>query len=64
MGKGQAVLVYLGYSKALDTISSSILLEKLASHSVDGCSVHRVKNFSGWPGPGNGVYLKHPGMEK
>ncbi|KAJ7425780.1 rna-directed dna polymerase from mobile element jockey-like [Willisornis vidua] len=38
--------VYLDFSKAFDTISHSILLEKLAVHCWDGCTVHWVK--TGW----------------
>ncbi|KAJ7417986.1 rna-directed dna polymerase from mobile element jockey-like [Willisornis vidua] len=41
---GMAVtLVYLVFSKAFDTISHSILLEKLAAHGVDKCTVLWVK---------------------
>ncbi|GAB0175604.1 hypothetical protein GRJ2_000025600 [Grus japonensis] len=32
-------------SKAFDTISHSILLEKLAAHGLDGCTLHWVKNW-------------------
>ncbi|GAB0186434.1 mitochondrial enolase superfamily member 1 [Grus japonensis] len=43
--EGKAVdVVYLDFSKAFDTISHSILLEKLAAHSLDGCTLHCVKN--------------------
>ncbi|GAB0179656.1 mitochondrial enolase superfamily member 1 [Grus japonensis] len=37
-------VVYLDFSKAFDTTSHSILLEKLAAHGSDGCTLHRVKN--------------------
>ncbi|GAB0179643.1 mitochondrial enolase superfamily member 1 [Grus japonensis] len=44
--KGKAVSVaYLDFSKAFDTISHSILLEKLAAHGLDGCMLHWVKNW-------------------
>ncbi|GAB0185764.1 mitochondrial enolase superfamily member 1 [Grus japonensis] len=36
--------VYLDFSKDFDTISRSILLEKLAAHGLDGCTLHWVKN--------------------
>ncbi|KAK4829691.1 hypothetical protein QYF61_006066, partial [Mycteria americana] len=38
-------VVYLDFSKALDTVSHSILLEKLAAHGLDGCTLHWVKNW-------------------
>ena len=43
--EGKAVdVVYLDFSKAFDTISHSILLEKLAAHGLDGCTLRWVKN--------------------
>ncbi|PKU30596.1 rna-directed dna polymerase from mobile element jockey- hypothetical protein [Limosa lapponica baueri] len=36
-------VIYLDFSKAFDTISHSILLEKLAGHGVDGHMLHWVK---------------------
>ena len=38
--------VYLDFSKAFDTVSHSILLEKLAAHSLDRCTLCWVK--TGW----------------
>ena len=35
--------VYLDFSKTFDTISYSILLEKLAVHGLDGNTLHWVK---------------------
>ncbi|GAB0178708.1 mitochondrial enolase superfamily member 1 [Grus japonensis] len=47
--EGKAVdVVYLDFSKAFDTISHSILPEKLFAHSLDGRTLCWVKN---WPGP-------------
>ncbi|GAB0188296.1 hypothetical protein GRJ2_001294900 [Grus japonensis] len=44
--EGKAVdVVYLDFSKAFDTISHSILLEKLAAHDLDGHTLHWVKNW-------------------
>ncbi|KAK4807004.1 LOW QUALITY PROTEIN: hypothetical protein QYF61_000333 [Mycteria americana] len=44
--EGKAVdVVYLGFSKAFDTVSHSILLEKLAAHGLDGCTLLWVKNW-------------------
>ncbi|NXN44490.1 RTJK polymerase, partial [Rhinoptilus africanus] len=31
--------------KAFDTVSHSILLEKLAAHGLDKCTLHWVKNW-------------------
>ena len=48
-GKGVDV-VCLDFSKDFDTISHSILLEKLAVHSLDRRTLHCVKNWlDGWP---------------
>ncbi|KAK4826774.1 hypothetical protein QYF61_011401 [Mycteria americana] len=42
-------VVYLDFSKAFDTVSHSILLEKLAAHGLDGCTLRWVKNWlDGW----------------
>ncbi|KAK4818050.1 hypothetical protein QYF61_004577 [Mycteria americana] len=48
--EGKAVnVVYLDFSKAFDTVSHSILLEKLAAHGLDGCTFLWVKNWlDGW----------------
>ncbi|KAK4822693.1 hypothetical protein QYF61_019562 [Mycteria americana] len=43
---GKAVdVVYLDFSKVFDTVSHSILLEKLDAHGLDGCTLHWVKNW-------------------
>ncbi|GAB0175753.1 mitochondrial enolase superfamily member 1 [Grus japonensis] len=43
--EGKAVdVVYLDFSKAFDTVSHSILLEKLAAHGLDRCILRWVKN--------------------
>ncbi|KAK4819842.1 LOW QUALITY PROTEIN: hypothetical protein QYF61_012987 [Mycteria americana] len=42
--EGKAVgVVYLDFSKAFDTVSHSILLEKLAAHGLDRCTLRWVK---------------------
>ncbi|KAK4816495.1 hypothetical protein QYF61_017456 [Mycteria americana] len=48
--EGKAVdVVCLDFSKAFDTVSHSILLEKLAAHGLDGCTLCWVKNWlDGW----------------
>ncbi|KAK4816049.1 hypothetical protein QYF61_011057 [Mycteria americana] len=38
-------VVYMDFSKAFDTISHSILLEKLAAHDLDGRMLHWVTNW-------------------
>ncbi|KAK4824198.1 hypothetical protein QYF61_012014 [Mycteria americana] len=44
--EGKAVdVVYLDFSKAFDAVSHSILLEKLAAHGLDGCTLRWVKNW-------------------
>ncbi|KAK4806341.1 hypothetical protein QYF61_017210 [Mycteria americana] len=44
--EGKAVdVVYLDFSKAFDMVFHSILLEKLASHGLDGCTLRWVKNW-------------------
>ncbi|KAK4818945.1 hypothetical protein QYF61_022210 [Mycteria americana] len=44
--EGKAVdVVYLDFSKAFDTVSHSILLEKLAAHGLDGCTLRWAKNW-------------------
>ncbi|KAK4833053.1 hypothetical protein QYF61_027555, partial [Mycteria americana] len=40
-----ADVVYLDFSKAFDTVSHSILLEKLAAHGLDGHSLYCIKNW-------------------
>ncbi|GAB0190043.1 hypothetical protein GRJ2_001469600 [Grus japonensis] len=50
--EGKAVdVVYLDFNKAFDTVSHSIVLEKLAPHGLDRHTLCWVKNLSGWPGP-------------
>ncbi|KAK4811277.1 hypothetical protein QYF61_023329 [Mycteria americana] len=44
--EGKAVdVVYLDFNKAFDTVSHGILLEKLAAHGLDGCTLRWVKNW-------------------
>ncbi|KAK4830620.1 hypothetical protein QYF61_012445 [Mycteria americana] len=43
--EGQAVdVIYLDFSKAFDTVSHSILLEKLAAYGLGGCTLCWLKN--------------------
>ena len=45
VGDGKAVdVVYLDFSKAFDTVSHSILLEKLVAHGLDRYTLCWVKN--------------------
>ncbi|GAB0175699.1 mitochondrial enolase superfamily member 1 [Grus japonensis] len=48
--EGKAMdVIYLDFSKAFDTVSHSIHLEKLAAHGLDGHTVCWVKNWlDGW----------------
>ncbi|GAB0203339.1 mitochondrial enolase superfamily member 1 [Grus japonensis] len=44
--EGKAVdVIYLDFSKAFNTVSHSILLEKLAAHGLDRCTLHWVTNW-------------------
>ncbi|GAB0209560.1 mitochondrial enolase superfamily member 1 [Grus japonensis] len=44
--EGKAVdVIYLDFSKAFNTVSHSILLEKLDAHGLDRCTLHWVKNW-------------------
>jgi len=44
--EGKAVdVVYLDFSKSFDTVPHSILLEKLAAHGLDGCTLRWIKNW-------------------
>ncbi|PKU49367.1 rna-directed dna polymerase from mobile element jockey-like [Limosa lapponica baueri] len=44
--EGKAVdVVSLDFSKAFNTVSHSILMEKLAAHGLDGNTLHWVKNW-------------------
>jgi len=37
-------VIYLDFSKAFDTVPHSILLEKLAAHGLDECTLRCIKN--------------------
>jgi len=44
--EGKAVdVVYLDFSKAFDTVPHSILLETLAAHGLDGCTLQWIKHW-------------------
>ena len=44
--EGRAVdVVYLGFSKAFDTVSHNTLLEKLRKHGLDEWSVRWIENW-------------------
>jgi len=43
--KGKAVdVIYLHFSKAFDTVPHSILLQKLAAHGLDECTLSWITN--------------------
>ena len=48
--EGKAVdVVYLDFSKAFDSVSHNILMEKLAAHGLDGRMLRWVKHWlDGW----------------
>jgi len=56
-GEGNEVdVVCLDFSKAFDIVPHSILLEKLAAHSLDGCTLCWIKNWlNGRAESGGGV---------
>ena len=44
--EGKAVnVVYLDFSKLFDTVPHNILMEKLAAHGLDGCTLCWVKHW-------------------
>jgi len=44
--EGKAVgVIYLDISKAFDTVPHSVLLEKVAAHGLDGCTLRWIKNW-------------------
>ena len=44
--EGQAVdAVYLDFSKAFGTVPHNILVERLAAHGLDGCTLRWVKHW-------------------
>ena len=43
--EGKAVVVYLDFSKAFGTVPHNILMEKLAAHGLDGCTLCWVKHW-------------------
>jgi len=48
--EGKAVdVIYLDFSKVSDTVTHSILLEKLAAYGLDECTLCWIKNWlGGW----------------
>jgi len=46
VNEGKAMdVIYLDFNKAFDTVPHSVLLEKLAAHGLDGCTLCWVKNW-------------------
>jgi len=44
--EGKAVdVIYLGFRMTFDTVPHSILLQKLAAHGLDGCTLRWLKNW-------------------
>ncbi|PKU41187.1 rna-directed dna polymerase from mobile element jockey-like [Limosa lapponica baueri] len=50
LGQGKAVdIVYLDFQKAFDTVPHRILMEKLAAHCLDECTICWIKHWlAGW----------------
>ncbi|PKU27926.1 rna-directed dna polymerase from mobile element jockey-like [Limosa lapponica baueri] len=48
--KAVDVVYLVDFSKAFDTVSHGILLDKLAARGLDGYSFHWVKELTGWQG--------------
>lgn len=51
-------VIYLAFTRAFDSVFSSILLEKLAAHDLNRCTLCWIKNWlDGWVQAGvvNGV---------
>ena len=52
VNEGKAVnVIYLDFSKAFDTVPHNFLMEKLAAHGLDGCTLCWVKHWLEWLGP-------------
>lgn len=63
MDEGKAMdVVDLDFGKVFDTVSLSVLLEKLTAHGMGGCTLQWVKN-SGWPSPESGAEWSYVQLE-
>jgi len=53
--EGKAVdVACLDFSKAFRTVFHSILVEKIAAHGLDRCTLHWIKKLAGWPSEESG----------
>lgn len=61
--EGKVVDVYLDFSNIFATVYHNIILENLAGHYLDGCTIHRVKKRMAGPREWLGPELHPAGIQ-